>query len=56
MVQDPFNIGYAAVKTIVAALNGDDPPKRIDSPAHVVTAADLSDPEIEKILHPDLDK
>jgi ribose transport system substrate-binding protein len=54
VVQDPFNIGYSAVKTILAALSGETPPKRIDSPAHVVTAADLTDPEIDKLLHPDL--
>ena len=54
VVQDPFNIGYAAVKTIVAKLNGETPTKRIDSPAHVVTRENLSDPEIDKVLHPDL--
>lgn len=54
VVQDPFNIGYTAVKTILAKLSGETPPKRIDSPARVVTAADLTDPEIEKVLHPDL--
>lgn len=54
VVQDPFNIGYSAVKTILAKLNGETPPRRIDSPAHVVTAADLDNPEIDKVLHPDL--
>jgi ribose transport system substrate-binding protein len=42
VVQDPFNIGYSAVKTILAKLNGETPPKRIDSPAHVVATADLA--------------
>jgi ribose transport system substrate-binding protein len=54
VVQDPFNIGYSAVKTILAKLNGETPPKRIDSPAYVVTAADLSNPQIDKVLHPNL--
>jgi ribose transport system substrate-binding protein len=54
VVQDPFNIGYTAVKTILAKLSGETPAKRIDSPARVVTAADLTDPEIDKVLHPDL--
>lgn len=54
VVQDPFNIGYTAVQTIVARLNGETPPKRIDSPAYVVTAADLADPAIDRVLHPDL--
>ena len=56
VVQDPFNIGYEAVKTILAKLNGQTPEKRIDSPATVVTAEDLSRPEIDALLHSDLDK
>ncbi len=56
VVQDPFNIGYAAVKTIIEKLNGETPPHRIDSPAHVVTVGNLTDPEIEKVLHPDLEQ
>ena len=56
VVQDPFNIGYEAVKTIVAKLNGETPAKRIDSPATIVTADNLSDPEIDALVHPDLDQ
>ena len=56
VVQDPFNIGYTAVKTIVAKLNGQTPEKRIDSPATVVTVEDLSRPEIDALLHADLDQ
>jgi hypothetical protein len=44
------------VKTIVATFQGETPEKRIDSPAQVVTVADLSRPEIDTLLHPDLDK
>jgi len=56
VVQDPFNIGYTAVKTIIDKLDGKTPPKRIDTPATVVTRDNLTDPEIDKLLHPDLDK
>ncbi len=56
VVQDPFQIGYQAVNTIVATFQGETPEKRIDSPARVVTAADMSQPEIDALLHPDLDK
>jgi ribose transport system substrate-binding protein len=56
VVQDPFQIGFQAVKTIVATFNGETPEKRIDSPARVVVAADLSLPEIDSLVHPDLDK
>jgi len=56
VVQDPFKIGYEAVKTVLAKLNGQTPEKRIDSPATVVTVEDLSRPEIDALLHTDLDK
>lgn len=56
VVQDPFQIGYMAVKTIVEKLNGESPEKRIEIPIHVITAADLDDPAIDALLHPDLDK
>ena len=56
VVQDPFNIGYEAVKTIVAKLKGETPEKRIDSPATIVTADNLSDPEIDALVHPDIDQ
>ncbi|MBI3665427.1 MAG: substrate-binding domain-containing protein [Acidobacteria bacterium] len=56
VVQDPFNIGYTAVKTVVAKLKGETPAKKIDSPARVLTAADLDKPEVERLLNPELDK
>lgn len=52
VVQDPFYLGYAGVKTVVQKLNGVEPPGRIDSPARLVTAANLDDPGIEKLLNP----
>lgn len=54
VVQDPFNIGYMAVKAVVAAINGETPDKRVDSPAAVVTLDNVDTPEIDKLLHPDL--
>ena len=56
VVQDPFQIGYTAVQTIVKALNGETPEKRIETPIHVLTADDLARPEIDELLHPDLDE
>ena len=56
IVQDPFGIGYIAVETIVNKLDGETPEKRIDSPARVVRAADLDDPDVKKLLNPDLEK
>jgi ribose transport system substrate-binding protein len=50
VVQDPFRMGFEAVRTLVDKLNGKQPPKRIDLPAQVVTKADLDKPEIKKLL------
>jgi len=56
VVQDPFQIGYTAVQTVAQALKGETPEKRIETPIHVLTAADLARPEIDQLLHPDLSK
>ena len=55
VLQDPFNIGHTAVKTIIAKLNNETPQKIIESPAQVVTAADLSRPDIIRLLEPPAD-
>jgi ribose transport system substrate-binding protein len=52
VVQDPFQIGYVGVKTVVEHLNGGTPPKQIAMPARVVRARDLADPEVQKLLNP----
>jgi hypothetical protein len=40
------------VKTIVQHLNGENIAKNIEMPARVVRAADLADPDIQKLLNP----
>ena len=52
VVQDPFKMGYEAVKTLVDKLNGITPPKRIDLPARVVHKADLDNPDVHQLLYP----
>ena len=57
VVQDPFKMGFEAVKTLVDKLNGaPPPPKRIDLPARVIRKSDLDQPEIQELLHPDVKK
>jgi ribose transport system substrate-binding protein len=56
LVQDPFRIGFEAVETVVEALNGRHPPRRMDLSAVVITKADLDKPSIQKLLNPDVDK
>ncbi len=56
VAQDPFRMGYQAVKTLVDNLHGVTPPKVIDLSATVVTKADLDKPEIKALLFPDVKK
>ena len=56
VVQDPFQIGHEAVRTLVEKLNGRTPPKRLDCAATVVTRAELEQPEIQRLLRPPLEK
>lgn len=52
VVQDPFKIGYEAVRTLVDHLQGKNPPKQMNLSAQVITRADLERPEIKKLLAP----
>jgi ribose transport system substrate-binding protein len=56
VVQDPFRIGYEAVKTIAQKLKGDSPPKRMDLQARVIRREDLDKPDVKMLLAPDLKK
>jgi ribose transport system substrate-binding protein len=56
VVQDPFRIGFEAVRTLVDRLHGRIPPKRIDLNARVITRLDLEKPEIKAFLFPDIKK
>jgi ribose transport system substrate-binding protein len=54
VVQDPYEIGYQAVKTIVDQLDGKTPPKRINLSAKVIFAEDAAKPENQRLLKPEL--
>ena len=56
VVQDPFKMGYEAVKSLVDKLNGQQPPKRMDLSAVVIREPDLQKPEIKALLFPDVKK
>jgi len=56
VVQNPFRMGYEAVRALTDKLNGKTPPKRIDLSATVITRDDLGKPEADELLHPDLKK
>ncbi len=56
VVQDPFQMGFQAVKTLVDKLNGAVQPKRVDLPAHVIRREDLDKPEVQELLKPNVTK
>jgi len=56
VVQDPFRMGHDAVAAAVEKLKGGTPQKIQNLPPRVVTKENLGDPDVQKQLHPDLDK
>ncbi len=56
VVQDPFRMGHDAVAAAVEKLKGGTPRKIQNLPPRVVTKENLDDPDVQKQLHPNLDK
>ena len=56
VVQDPFRMGHDSVMAAVQKLKGGTPEKIQNLPPRVVTRENVNDPDVQKQLHPDLDK
>jgi ribose transport system substrate-binding protein len=56
VVQNPFNMGYLGVRTIVEQLLGKTVEKRIDTGVTMVTKDNLDSAEIQTLLHPPLEQ
>jgi len=56
VVQNPFNMGYLGVRTMVESLQGKSVEKRIDTGVTMITADNLDSPESQALLHPPLDQ
>ena len=56
VVQNPLNMGYLGVKTVVAVLRGEKVPARIDTGVGFVTKENFDDPALADIVHPPLDQ
>jgi ribose transport system substrate-binding protein len=54
VLQDPFTMGYLGVKTLVTKLRGGNVEKRIDTGSKLVTRDNMEQPEMHRLLHPDL--
>ncbi len=53
LVQDPFRIGYEAVKSLADKLGGATPARRLELPARVIVKADLDKPDVRALLSPE---
>jgi ribose transport system substrate-binding protein len=56
VLQDPINMGYLGVKTIVAHLRGEQVEKRIDTGSEVATPENMDEPKMKNLLEPDFKK
>jgi len=56
VLQDPVNMGYLGVKTIVSHIKGGAVEKRIDTGVRLITRDHMNDADAKELLHPDLDR
>jgi len=56
VLQDPVNMGYLGLKTMVAHLKGETVERRIDTGVRLITRAQMNEPDAKELLHPDLSK
>lgn len=54
VIQNPFKMGYEGIKIAVKCLEGEPYEKRIDTGIIIATPENMHDPEIKKLLTPDL--
>jgi ribose transport system substrate-binding protein len=52
LVQEPYKIGYEAVRSLAEKLAGRTPAQRTDLPARVISKTDLDNPEVMALLSP----
>ena len=53
LVQDPFRLGYEAVKSLADKLGGATPAKHLVLPARVIVKSDLDKPDVRALLSPE---
>ena len=52
LIQDPFRMGYEAVKSLAEKLAGGTPARRQELLARVIVKSDLDRPEVRALLSP----
>jgi len=56
VLQDPLNMGYLGVKTMVTHLRGEKVAPLIDTGSKLATPENMNDPQIQELLNPDYKK
>jgi len=56
VLQNPVNMAYLGVKTIVSHIRGEEVPARIDTGVTLVTRDNMNDPNVAELLRPDVDR
>ncbi|HEY3130419.1 MAG TPA: substrate-binding domain-containing protein [Acidobacteriota bacterium] len=56
VLQDPINMGYMGVKTMVSHLQGRKVEKRIDTGVYLITPENMDEPRSHELLHPPFEK
>ena len=56
VMQNPVNMGYLGVKTMVDHLRGQPVERRIDTGVHVASRENMEDPAMKELLQPDLSR
>ncbi|HSK63202.1 MAG TPA: substrate-binding domain-containing protein [Pyrinomonadaceae bacterium] len=56
VVQNPFNMGYQGVRTIVSFVQGNTVDQKTDTGVMLVTKDNMNSPEVQELIHPPLDQ
>jgi ribose transport system substrate-binding protein len=56
VLQDPVNMAYLGVKTMVSHIRGENVEARIDTGVTLVTRDNMNDPKVAELLRPDIDR
>jgi ribose transport system substrate-binding protein len=56
VLQDPVNMGYLGVKTMVSHIHGQPVDKRVDTGVRLISREHMNDADAKELLHPDLSR
>jgi len=56
VLQDPLNMAYLGVKTMVAHLRGEPTEKRVDTGVTLVISDNMNEAKMQELLRPDVDR